>query len=90
MTETLTRAGPAKQSDYCAEIGLRGPGLNLRSDWKRCLVAVLEQREVGRWCRKGHLSRGTPISYPGLAGRQLAAGTGGHVPAHRITALFEV
>jgi hypothetical protein len=49
-------------------------------------VAVSDQREVGRCCRKGHSSRGTPISYPGLAGRQLAAGFGGHVPAHRITA----
>ena len=29
---------------------------------ERCLVAVLDQREVNRWCRKGHSSRGTPLS----------------------------
>ena len=41
---------------------------------ERCLVAVLDERELGRCCRKAHSSRGTPISYPGQAGRQLAAG----------------
>src|SRR6266536_4154072 len=35
---------------------------------ERCLVAVLDEGEVGRCGRKGHLSRGTPISYPGLGG----------------------
>jgi hypothetical protein len=52
-------------------------------------VAVLD--EGGSWplLPKGHSSRGTPISYPGLAGRQLAAGFGGHVPAHRLPLLFD-
>jgi hypothetical protein len=35
---------------------------------ERCLVAVLDEGEVGRCGRKGHSSRGMPISYPGLGG----------------------
>jgi hypothetical protein len=66
-----------------------------RSGIQRRGEAIQPARTWSRLCFPGgrpllpkgaHLSRGTPISYPGLAGRQLAAGVGGHVPAHRITA----
>ena len=44
-------------------------------------------RKAAAGAERGSLEPGH-ASLPGLAGRQLAAGTGGQVPAHRITAFW--
>jgi hypothetical protein len=64
-----------------------GPRVRLRRDRSAWLAAVLDQRDVRRWCRMGHSSRGTPLC-PGLAGRQLAAGIRRPAPAQNAPSLW--
>jgi hypothetical protein len=45
-------------------------------------VAVLDEGEIGRPGRKGHSSRGAPISYPGLGGSSACRRHRRPVPAH--------